>query len=33
LKVVDVITGLRADEEDEYRGLDLALHEEKGYDL
>jgi Amt family ammonium transporter len=33
LKVVDVVIGLRADEEDEYRGLDLALHEEKGYDL
>lgn len=33
LKVVDVITGLRVDEEEEYRGLDLALHEEKGYDL
>ncbi|KZY73434.1 ammonia channel protein [Oleiphilus sp. HI0071] len=33
LKLVDVITGLRADEEDEYIGLDIAMHEEKGYDL
>jgi len=33
LKLVDAITGLRVDDEDEYRGLDLALHEEKGYDL
>ena len=33
LKLVDAMTGLRVDEEDEYRGLDLALHEEKGYDL
>ncbi|KZZ52432.1 ammonia channel protein [Oleiphilus sp. HI0118] len=33
LKLVDVITGLRVDEEDEYIGLDIAMHEEKGYDL
>jgi len=33
LKLVDLVTGLRVDEEDEYRGLDLSLHEEKGYDL
>lgn len=33
LKLVDLMVGLRVDEEDEYRGLDLALHEEKGYDL
>ncbi|TNC80447.1 MAG: ammonia channel protein [Oleiphilus sp.] len=33
LKIVDVVTGLRVDDEDEYRGLDLALHEEKGYDI
>ena len=33
LKVVDVVIGLRVDDEQEYRGLDLALHEEKGYDL
>lgn len=33
LKLVDIVVGLRVDEEDEYRGLDLALHEEKGYDL
>ncbi len=33
LKIVDVITGLRVDEEEEHSGLDLALHEEKGYDI
>lgn len=33
LKLVDAVTGLRVDEEDEYRGLDLSLHEEKGYDI
>jgi Amt family ammonium transporter len=33
LKVVDLILGLRVDEEDEHMGLDIALHEEKGYDL
>lgn len=33
LKLVDAITGLRVDDEDEAVGLDLALHEEKGYDL
>lgn len=33
LKVVDAITGLRVDAEEEAIGLDLALHEEKGYDL
>lgn len=33
LKLVDAIMGLRVDDEDEAVGLDLALHEEKGYDL
>ena len=33
LKVIDVVIGLRVDEEQESIGLDLSLHEEKGYDL
>ena len=33
LKLVDKMTGLRVDEEDESMGLDISLHEEKGYDL
>ena len=33
LKLVNAITGLRVDAEQEDQGLDLALHEEKGYDL
>jgi Amt family ammonium transporter len=33
LKLVDAIVGLRVDEEDENQGLDLALHDERGYDL
>ncbi len=33
LKLVDIVTGLRVDEEQESIGLDLSLHEEKGYDL
>lgn len=33
LKLVNAITGLRVDSDDEAIGLDLALHEEKGYDL
>jgi Amt family ammonium transporter len=33
LKVVDVIIGLRVSEDDESMGLDLALHNESGYDL
>lgn len=33
LKVVDVIVGLRVDEEQESEGLDLALHNERGYIL
>ncbi len=33
LKLVSVITQLRVNEEQETEGLDLALHEEKGYNL
>ena len=31
LKLIDVIVGLRVDEEEETEGLDLALHDERGY--
>jgi len=31
LKVVDALVGLRVSEEDEVRGLDISLHNEKGY--
>ena len=33
LKLVDSMLGLRIDEEDETKGLDLAEHDERGYDL
>ncbi len=33
LKVVDVIVGLRVSEEQETEGLDIALHDERGYSL
>jgi Amt family ammonium transporter len=33
LKVVDVIMGLRVSEDDESMGLDVALHNETGYNL
>ena len=33
LKLVDVLVGLRVDEEEETQGLDLVLHDERGYDL
>ncbi|RMG96373.1 MAG: ammonium transporter [Candidatus Dadabacteria bacterium] len=33
LKVIDGLCGLRVGEEAEVQGLDLALHEERGYDL
>jgi len=33
LKVVDAFVGLRVTEEEETEGLDLALHDERGYDL
>ena len=31
LKVIDMVIGLRVDEEQESEGLDIALHEERGY--
>ena len=33
LKIVGVVTPLRADEDDERQGLDLTQHEERGYIL
>ncbi|MEP1594216.1 MAG: ammonia channel protein, partial [Halieaceae bacterium] len=33
LKVVDLTIGLRVDDEEETQGLDLVLHDERGYDL
>ena len=33
LKLVDAVIGLRVDEEQETQGLDLVLHDERGYDL
>ena len=33
LKVVDVMIGLRVTEDEETQGLDLVLHDERGYDL
>jgi len=33
LKVIDVIMGLRVSEDQETEGLDLALHDERGYNL
>jgi ammonia channel protein AmtB len=33
VKFVDAIVGLRVDQEDETSGLDLALHDERGYNL
>ena len=33
LKIVNAITPLRVSEDDEQRGLDLVLHDERGYDL
>jgi len=33
LKALDVIMGLRVSREEETEGLDLVLHEEKGYNL
>jgi Amt family ammonium transporter len=32
-KLVDATVGLRVEEEDEIQGLDIALHNERGYDL
>jgi Amt family ammonium transporter len=33
LKVIDVVIGLRVTEEEETQGLDLSLHDERGYNL
>jgi len=33
LKVIDLMIGLRVTDEEEIEGLDIALHEERGYDL
>jgi Amt family ammonium transporter len=33
LKIIDAVIGLRVSEEDETRGLDIVLHNERGYDL
>ena len=33
LKIVDAIFGLRVDEDEETEGLDIVLHEERGYNL
>ena len=33
LKVVDLVIGLRVSDEDESVGLDVALHNETGYNL
>jgi Amt family ammonium transporter len=33
LKVVDLLIGVRASEEQEVQGLDLSMHGEEGYNL
>ncbi len=33
LKVIDLVMGLRVTEEEETIGLDLSLHNERGYNL
>ena len=33
LKVIDAVIGLRVSEEEETEGLDLVLHDERGYNL
>ncbi len=33
LKIVDVVIGLRVTTEEEEEGLDLSLHDERGYNL
>ena len=33
LKVLDMVIGLRVSEEQETQGLDLSLHDERGYNL
>ena len=33
LKIVNVVTGIRVSENEERTGLDIVLHEERGYDM
>jgi len=33
LKAVDMVVGLRVDEDEETEGLDLSQHDERGYNL
>ena len=33
LKIVDAVVGLRVNDEQEIEGLDIVLHEERGYDI
>jgi len=33
LKLIDLVIGLRVDEDQETEGLDIVLHEERGYNL
>jgi Amt family ammonium transporter len=33
LKIVDAVVGLRVSQEDEMRGLDISLHDERGYNI
>ena len=33
LKIIDKVIGLRVDEDSETEGLDLVLHDERGYNL
>jgi ammonium transporter, Amt family len=33
LKVTDLVLGLRASKDEEYEGLDIAMHGEEGYNL
>jgi len=31
LKVVDVVAGVRVNDDEEERGMDISMHDEKGY--
>jgi Amt family ammonium transporter len=33
LRIVNALVSLRVDQEDETAGLDIVLHDERGYDL
>ena len=33
LKIIDAVIGLRVSQEDETRGLDISLHDERGYNM